>query len=79
MGYSIEEISSSDSFTVHSVVQCCCSWKCCNLDILKNEKISCSTCDLNKEKKKKKKEKEKYIPDGLVSDEDVDINIDCQR
>ena len=80
MGYSVEEISSSDSFTVHSVVQCCCSWKCCNVDIVKNEKIPCPTCEPKKEKEKKSHEMSKrIISDEPVLNDAVDIKVDCQR
>ena len=46
MGFSVEDLSSStsDSFQLHSVVQCCCSGKCCADNIVIQE-IPCHLCD----------------------------------
>ena len=46
MGYSIEDLSSSDDFNVHKVVQCCCTNKCCSYEVIKKED-DCITCQEN--------------------------------
>ena len=46
MGFLNEEISSSsDSFQIHNIVQCCCVDKCCSKVLIENEKFPCSLCD----------------------------------
>lgn len=48
MGYSVEEISSSESFETHSFVQCCCSSRCCNVSVFCGENFQCPISQNNK-------------------------------
>ena len=76
MGYSVEELSSSQSvsFQLHSVVQSCCAGRCCS-DNLVTQKIPCHYCD----------EAEDHVntdddPDIEITKEDCGIEIKvCQR
>ena len=55
MGFLNEEISSStDSFQIHRIVQCCCVDECCSKVLIENEEIPCSLCDGNHIIKKEK-------------------------
>ena len=49
MGYSVEEISTSESFETHSVIQCCCSSRCCNVSVFCGENFQ---CPISQQKKK---------------------------
>ena len=43
MGFSIEDLSSSEAFDVHKIVQCCCTSKCCTYKVVEKED-DCKTC-----------------------------------
>ena len=42
MGYSSDEIVSSDNFETESVIQCCCSWRCCGENVFNGGYIHCN-------------------------------------
>ena len=58
MGYSIEELSSSEDFSVHKIVQCCCTSKCCTYKVVEKED-DCKKCQEITEKVKKSTECER--------------------
>ena len=66
MGYSAEDLSSSqsDSFQLHSVVQCCCAGRCCS-DNLVTQEIPCHLCDGAEDHGNRDNNKEKVIENGL--------------
>ena len=46
MGFTEEEVSSSEDFNVYSICQCCCSRKCCKTEIKrKSDDFFGPSCD----------------------------------